>query len=133
MPLFDDIVAKIKEPEEGLFSDIVSKIPQVAQPTTQQVPTGDPGAPTVTAPIYDRDFWPEFGASLEKNTLSVIANLAGSVAHFAKLIDKPGLNWIGKHAGNLSATARWAEIDPANLPSPAKGKAFVAPVSFASL
>ncbi len=91
---------------------------------TQQLPTGDPGAPKVTFEQPDRDsFWSELGASLEKNTANVVANLAGSITKLSG-----GEGWIGRNAANLAATAQWAELDPSNMPSQAKGKAFVAQV-----
>ncbi|KKL16992.1 hypothetical protein LCGC14_2490020, partial [marine sediment metagenome] len=82
----------------------------------------DPGAPNVSFEQPDRDsFWEELGTSLERNTAGIVANLAGSIAKLAG-----GEGWIGRNAANIAETAQWAELDPANMPSPAKGKEFVA-------
>ncbi len=124
MPLFDDIISMEEEPTEGIFSDIVA--PREPRPM-MRIPTGVPTSPTITAQEPDRDFWGEFGASLERGTANVVGGIAGSVARLATLADKPGLNWIGKQAGRIAETAQWAELDPENLPSPTDdAKTFVA-------
>jgi len=66
---------------------------------------------------------------LVRNTRNIIGKVAGSIQHLSTLADKPGLNWIGKHAGQLEELADWAAMDPATLPSPTpSAKRFAAEV-----
>jgi len=123
--------------ERGLLADIIEDrdfprepLPEPTQPLPiQQVETGDPGAPLIQAQTMDKSLFQQVSNSLARNTASIVSNVAGTVHHLSVLVDKSGLNWIGKHAAKISETADWATMDPATLPSPTpSAKRFAAEV-----
>ncbi len=69
------------------------------------------------ATLTDRKGLGEFKTSLLRGTLNVFGGIAGTVARLSELADKPGLNWIGKHAKDFSETFKRGEKLPELTPS----------------
>lgn len=74
-----------------------------------------------------RGFWGELMNSLTQGTLHVAAGLGGTVEKFAELVDKPGLNYLGRKGGELAAMSRAAMEIPEYAPGQKGGaKEFIA-------
>lgn len=74
-----------------------------------------------------RGFWGELFNSLVQGTLNVAAGIGGTIEKGAELVDKPGISYIGRKAGEVAAMAR-ASMERPEIAQGQKGgaKEFIA-------